>query len=118
MTQPAPMRLRLAALLLILSTTACHNPIGEEYSDADAITSSEFWQDWVIIGSFGVPGPFQLVDIQECEINEPCHFSHNAQNHTYDKFYGYRLKVLTLKSPDGESSHVVLRSKEKYPEPG
>ena len=66
-----------------------------------------------MVGSFGPTGPFELVEFKECEYSEPCSFSHAAQGHTYDEFYGYRLTVLRLESADGEVSHVVLRSKEK-----
>jgi hypothetical protein len=105
-----------ALIVLLCSATGCHNPIGENFSSADAIVTSDFWQDFVIIGAFGEPGPFELVEIIECDINEPCSFSHNDQNHTYDKFYGFRLVVLKLQTPGGDIAHVVLRSREKYPE--
>ena len=73
---------------------------------------SNTWEDWVVVGRFGPSGPFTLVDIKECDWSEACSFSHEGQGHTYDKFYDFKLTVLRLEGPNGEVSHVVLRSRE------
>lgn len=98
---------------MLVVAAACWSPIGAHYPDADAIAMSRTWKDWVVVGQFGPPGPFTLVDFKECEVNEPCTFSHNGLGHTYNKFNQFRLAVLRLEGPGGEISHVVLRSKEK-----
>lgn len=96
---------------LVLS--ACgSSPIGDRYEDVDAITLADSWADWVVVGSFGPMGPFELVDIKTCEVSEPCSFSHEGQGHTYDGFLGFELTVLRLESPHGDVSNVVLRSVE------
>ncbi len=100
-------------MLAVFALTGCSNPIGEDFRDVDSIGMSETWKEWIVVGSFGPKGPFELVAFKECEYSEPCSFSHGGQGHTYDEFYGYRLTVLRLESPNGEVSHVVLRSKEK-----
>ncbi len=105
---------RFAGVLLVLLMSGCSNPIGKEFQDVDAIESSETWQDWVVVGEFGPTGPFTLVDIKSCDVSEPCSFSHDSQSHTYDKFYGFKLIVLKLQSPQGPISHVVLRSRQKF----
>lgn len=99
--------------LLIFSLVGCSDPVGEDFQDVDSIGMSETWKDWVVVGRFGPTGPFELVDFKECDYSEPCSFSHNGQGHTYSEFYGYKLTVLRLESPNGEESHVVLRGKEK-----
>jgi len=104
---------RLSAILVVL-IAACSSPIGEHYSDVDAIGLSETWRDWVVVGRFGPTGPFTLVGIKSCEVSEPCSFSHNGQGHTYNKFYGYKLAVLRLEDQQGQVSHVVLRSEQKF----
>ncbi|MDH3378670.1 MAG: hypothetical protein OEQ39_17240 [Gammaproteobacteria bacterium] len=106
--------MRRAIAILMLSLTGCSDPIGEHFSDVDAIGMSETWRDWVIVGRFGPSGPFTLVDFKSCEVDEPCNFSHNGQGHTYDEFYGYKLTVLRLEDSEGQVSHVVLRSKQKF----
>ncbi len=100
-------------ILAVFCVVGCSNPIGEEFRDVDSIGMSETWKDWIVVGRFGAKGPFELVEFKECEFSEPCNFSHNGQGHTYNEFYGYKLTVLRLESPNGEVSHVVLRSKEK-----
>ena len=99
--------------LAVFAVVGCSNPIGEEFRDVDSIGMSETWKDWIVVGRFGPTGPFELVEFKECEYSEPCSFSHNGQGHTYNKFYGYKLTVLRLESPNREVSHVVLRSKKK-----
>jgi len=105
-------------MLLLLFPVACSNPIGERFSDVDAIEMSATWQDWVVVGRFGPSGPFTLTDFKHCEVDKPCSFSHNGQGHTYDKFDGYRLAVLRLEDSDGQVSHVVLRSTQKLDDRG
>ena len=100
-------------VLAVSTVVGCSNPIGEDFRDVDSIGLSETWKDWVVVGRFGPTGPFELVEVKECEFSEPCSFSHGGQGHTYNKFYGYRLTILRLESPNGEVSHVVLRSHEK-----
>jgi hypothetical protein len=100
--------------LLLLFLTACSGPIGEQFADVDSIGMSETWRDWVIVGRFGPSGPFALVDVKSCEVDEPCSFSHDGQGHTYNQFYGYKLTVLRLENSQGQVSHVVLRSKQKF----
>lgn len=104
--------LRRSLILTAALLSGC-GPLGEDFTDVDAIAMSETWQDWVVVGRFGPKGPFELVDFKECEVSEPCSFSHDGQGHTYNKFYGYKLTVLRLEGPQGEVSHVVLRSKDK-----
>ena len=101
-------------VLLSVLIAGCSGPIGEEFEDVDAIGLSETWQDWVVVGRFGPKGPFELVEIKTCDVNAPCSFSHQGQAHTYNKFYGFKITVLRLESPEGMVSHVVLRSKQKY----
>jgi len=108
--------LRTALLAALVFPAACSSPIGERFADVDAIGMSDTWRDWVIVGSFGPGGPFELTEIKACEIDEPCSFSHNGQSHTYERFYGYQLTVLRLEGPHDEVSHVVLRSRTKYPD--
>lgn len=99
--------------ILILACALCGcSPIGEQFADVDAIAMSDTWKDWVVVGKFGPNGPFTLVDMKECGWSQPCNFSHEGQGHTYDKFYDFRLTVLRLEGPQGQVSHVVLRSKE------
>ena len=100
-------------ILALFSLVGCSNPIGEEFRDVDSIGMSETWNEWVVVGRFGPKGPFTLVDYKQCEFSEPCNFSHHGQGHTYNNFFGYKLTVLRLESPNGDVSHVVLRSKEK-----
>jgi len=100
-------------ILAVLAVIGCSSPIGEDFRDVDSIGMSETWKEWIVVGRFGPMGPFELVEVKECEFSEPCNFSHNGQGHTYNEFYGYKLTVLRLESPNGEVSHVVLRSKEK-----
>ena len=97
----------------VLAIVGCSGPIGEDFTDVDSIGMSKTWKDWVVVGRFGPEGPFELVELKECDYSEACNFSHNGQSHTYNKFYGYKLTVLRLENPNGEVSHVVLRSKEK-----
>ena len=103
-----------ALAFLLLPVAACTTPIGEGYTDVDAIGISKTWRDWVVVGKFGPTGPFTLVDIKRCEVSEPCNFSHEGQGHTYSKFDGFKLTVLRLENPQGHVSHVVLRSKQKF----
>ncbi len=99
-----------AAIMAALCTiSACSGPIGDTYANAEAIPLSDAWRDWVVVGSLGTGGPFRLVDIQHCELDQPCTFSHRGQSHTYQKFYGYRLVVLRLEDARQQESHVVLR---------
>ncbi len=100
-------------MLAVFAVIACSTPIGEDFRDVDSIGMSETWKEWVVVGKFGPKGPFELVEFKECESSEPCSFSHNGQAHTYNQFYGYKLTILRLEGPNGEASHVVLRSKEK-----
>ena len=104
---------RFLFTLTVIAIVGCSGPIGEDFRDVDTISMSETWKDWLVVGRFGPEGPFELVDFKQCEYSEPCSFSHDGQGHTYNKFYGYKLTVLRLESPNGEVSHVVLRSKEK-----
>ena len=104
---------RILFTLTVFAIVGCSGPIGEDFRDVDSIGKSETWQDWVVVGRFGPEGPFELAEFKECEYSEACSFSHNGQSHTYNKFYGYELTVLRLEGPNGEVSHVVLRSKEK-----
>ncbi len=104
---------RFLFTLTVIAIVGCSGPIGEDFRDVDTIGMSETWKDWLVVGRFGPEGPFELVDFKQCEYSEPCSFSHDGQAHTYNKFYGYKLTVLRLESPNGEVSHVVLRSKEK-----
>ncbi len=104
---------RTVCTLAVFAVVACSGPIGEEFRDVDSIGMSETWKDWVVVGRFGPKGPFELVEFKECDYSEPCSFSHEAQGHTYNKFYGYKLTILRLESPNAEVSHVVLRSREK-----
>ncbi len=101
--------MRFALLLLLLPITGFSNPVGDEFADVDAITFSDSWNDWVVVGHFGPEGPFHLVDFKSCDHNEPCSFSHNGQGQTYSGFDGYQLTVLRLENGLGEVSHVVLR---------
>ncbi len=103
----------ISYILALISLVGCSNPIGEEFRDVDSIGLSETWNEWVVVGRFGPKGPFILVDYKQCEFSEPCNFSHDGQGHTYNNFIGFKLTVLRLESPNGEVSHVVLRSKEK-----
>lgn len=100
-------------LLISITISACSGPIGEKFQDVDSIALSETWDDWVVVGRFGPNGPFKVVNIKECEYSEPCSFSHDGQGHTYSNFLGYKLTILRLESPNGEVSHVVLRSENK-----
>ncbi len=104
---------RFLFTLTVIAIVGCSDPVGENFTDVDSIGMSETWKDWLVVGRFGPEGSFELVDIKQCEYSEPCSFSHDGQAHTYNKFYGYKLTVLRLESPNGEVSHVVLRSKEK-----
>jgi hypothetical protein len=98
---------------LILFSPAC-GPIGDHYEDVDAIGMSESWKEWIILGRFGPQGPYTLMDVKYCEVGRPCNFSHHGQAHTYDGFEDFRLAVLRLEGADGEISHVILRSNEKF----
>ena len=98
---------------LTLVSTAC-GPIGDRYVDVDAIGMSKSWEEWIVLGRFGKQGPFKLMDVKYCEVGKPCNFSHHGQGHTYDGFEDFRLAVLRLESADGEISHVILRSNEKF----
>jgi len=100
-------------ILAFVGVVGCTNPIGEEFRDVDSIGMSETWNDWVVVGRFGPKGPFALFNYEECDYSEPCSFSHDGQGYTYNKFYGYKMTVLRLESPNGEVSHVVLRSRKK-----
>lgn len=102
----------------LLWLAACSSPIGNEYSNVDAIGQVQSWQDWVVVGQFGAPGPFELVDVKYCGVSESCSFSHNGQSHTYEKFFGFELAVLSLEGPGGEVAHVVLRGKEEVADDG
>ena len=103
------MRKYIAIFACALS--AC-SPIGEKFADVDAIGMSDTWEDWVVVGRFGPKGPFTLVDMKECNWSQPCNFSHEGQGHTYEKFDDFKLTILRLEGPQGQVSHVVLRSKE------
>lgn len=98
-------------LLPIAFLIGCASLIGEQFRDVDSITLSKAWREWVIVGSFGPTGPFELKEFKTCAFDEPCSFLHNSQSHVYDHFDGYKLTVLVLENSDGEVSHVVLRSK-------
>jgi hypothetical protein len=98
--------------LAVVFLSACSNPIGEKFADVGSIEKSRTWSDWVVVGRFGPTGPFVLTEVTTCEVDEPCTFSHNGQGHSYDGFDGYSLTVLRLEAPDGQVSHVVLRSKQ------
>lgn len=104
-------RLTYAVFGLVLAA-ACSDPVGTQYRDLDDLATAEEWQDWVVVGSFGPPGPFMLVNAQFCPANSPCNFSHNRQAHTYDGFDGFELMVLRLEHAQGGVSHVVMRSAE------
>ena len=104
---------RNLVLLVGLVLSACSGRIGEHFADVDAIGVSETWQDWIVVGRFGPKGPFELVEIKEREASEPCSFSHEGQGHTYNKFHDFKLTVLRLEGPEGQVSHVVLRSEQK-----
>lgn len=103
--------MRLGLFLILLPITGFSNPVGEEFADVDAITISNSWNDWVVVGRFGPEGPFHLVDFKSCDHNKACSFSHNGQGQTYSGFDGYQLTVLRLENVLGEVTHVVLRSK-------
>ena len=66
-------------LLAVLAVIGCSNPIGEDFRDFDSIGMSETWKEWIVVGSFGPTGPFELVEFKECEYIEPCNFSHGGQ---------------------------------------
>lgn len=104
---------KIRLIVAIAVITACSGPIGEQFADVDSIGVSGTWRDWVVVGQFGPAGPFRLTGISECDYSEPCTFSHDGQDHSYEGFYGYKLTILRLESPDGAVSHVVLRSKSK-----
>ena len=105
---------RLAFLAICaLAIVACGGPVGEKFDDIDAILGSKHWSDWVLVGRFGPEGPFRVVDVQRCDVSEPCRFVHEGQSHTYEGFTHYALVVLKLESRDGAVSHVVLRSRVK-----
>ena len=103
--------------LVLVATGAllisCSDPIGTHYRNVDAVGMAEEWSAWVVVGRFGPLGPFTLTDVMRCKAYEACSFSHNGQGHTYDGFDGFELAVLQLENPQGEVSHVVLRSLEK-----
>lgn len=102
----------------LLLLTACFSPLGERFPDVDAISMSETWEDWVIVGQFGPEGPFTLADVKYCAVSEPCSFFHNGQSHRYEKFYGFELTVLELRDAEDQLTHVVLRSADKVDEDG
>lgn len=103
-----------AILIFLAFIVGCSGPIGEEFKDVDAIGLSETWRDWVVVGRFGPKGPFELVDMRTCDISEPCSFSHEGQGHSYNNFHGFKITVLRLEGPEGDVSHVVLRSRQEY----
>lgn len=99
--------------MVSIAILGCSSPIGNEYKNVDSIVLASEWADWVIVGSFGPPGPFELVEVVHCEVNEPCSWSYKGQSHTYNKFYDYQLAVLRLQPVQGDLAHVVLRSATK-----
>ncbi|MCB1743968.1 MAG: hypothetical protein KDK91_26575 [Gammaproteobacteria bacterium] len=88
---------------------ACGND-GERYQSFADFMSSPDWGDWQLVGRFGPDGPFELVEVTECEPSAPCRFEHEGQSHIYERFEGYRLAVLTLKGDGGRLSRIVLRT--------
>ena len=106
--------MRKIALPLVLSLlAACSDPVGNHYRDVDALAIATEWRDWVVVGTFGPDGPFELTNMAHCEANVPCSFAHAGQGHTYDGFDDFEMMVLRLESPDGDVSHVVLRGRDK-----
>lgn len=102
----------LLLLVIALCGFACSGPQGEQFADVDAITLSDTWHEWVVVGHFGSSGPFTVREVKYCATSQPCSFSHRGQSHTYQKFTGYELTVLRLEGSSGEIAHVVLRSAE------
>ena len=104
--------MRPALLLIAVLLVGCSSPVGDSYEDVNAIERSDSWTDWVVVGSFGGQGPFELTDVMYCDAGKACSFSHQGQSHVYDNFDEFELAVLRLESANGQVSHVVLRSKE------
>ena len=105
--------MRLFALGIAFLVAGCSNPVGNDYTDIDALALSAEWSEWVVVGKFGPKGPFTLTETKFCEANVPCSFSHNGQGHTYDGFTDFEMMVLRLESESGEVSHLVLRGEQK-----
>lgn len=68
-----------AALWTCRSSSACGCvllvfPIVEEFKDVDAIGMSDTWREWVVVGRFGLSGPFTLTEVKSRRVSEPCSF--------------------------------------------